>query len=172
MGPPPTHHTAPPYQAHHTMPENGTNIAIDTLYAASANERKGISTACEENTAKSRHSGDAERMRPRPSRSTSMLMPLSCSTTVLYARLANERVLLAPVAKHHIQYECTSPSGVIAYQPLVSSTIAPYIVWMSSNLPVWNPPVDRTAPPYCTLITCLRALISRSTPYTTPPLTS
>ena len=65
------------------MPENGTNIAIDTLYAASANERKGISTACEENTTKSLNSEDAERMLPRPSRSTSMLMPLSCSTTVL-----------------------------------------------------------------------------------------
>ena len=74
---------APLYQAHNTMSEHGTDIAIYTLYVASANELRAISTACEENMAKSLNSQDAERMLPRPSRSTSMLMPSSCSTTVL-----------------------------------------------------------------------------------------
>ena len=97
------------------MSKNGTDIAIYTFDAASANELRAISTACEENMAKSLNSEDAERMLPRPRRSTPMLTPLSCSTTVLYARLANERVLLAPVAKHHIPCQCcTSTSGVIA----------------------------------------------------------
>ena len=57
---------APLYQAHNTMSEHGTDIAIYTLYVASANELRAISTACEENTAKSRHSGDAEYMLPAP----------------------------------------------------------------------------------------------------------